>query len=74
MSAKSVGNSVEFRFRARDPGEAMELAFKALQRIAADYEVTPTGHRNRIARVKAINIAREACEALGIDYSAKAVR
>jgi hypothetical protein len=40
-----------------------------MQRIAADHEVTPTGHRKKLTRHEAINIAREVCRALGWDYS-----
>ena len=50
------------------------IAFKALQRIAADHELTGTGHRKRISRHDAVNIAREACEQLGLDYSKTARR
>jgi hypothetical protein len=39
-----------------------------VQRIAADYELTRTGHRKRLARHEAINVAREVCEALGWNY------
>jgi len=44
------------------------LLRRALQRIAADNEVTPTGHRKRLARNEAINMAREVCEVLGWAY------
>jgi transcriptional regulator with XRE-family HTH domain len=40
-----------------------------MQRIAADHEVTATGHRKKLSRVAAINMAREVCEALGWTYS-----
>jgi transcriptional regulator with XRE-family HTH domain len=43
----------------------------ALQRIAADNEVTPTGHRKRLARNEAINMAREVCETLGWSYGTR---
>lgn len=45
------------------------LARRALQRIAADHEMTPSGHRKKLARNDAINLAREVCQALGWDYS-----
>ncbi len=47
----------------------LTLARRALQRIASDHELTPTGHRKKLARHEAINIAREACQALGWDFS-----
>ena len=51
------------------------LVRQAVQRIAADYELTRTGHRKRLARHEAINVAREVCEALGWNYGfARAVR
>jgi transcriptional regulator with XRE-family HTH domain len=40
-----------------------------VQRIAADHEVTATGHRKKLSRVAAINMAREVCETLGWSYS-----
>lgn len=40
-----------------------------VQRIAADHEVTATGHRKKLSRVSAINMAREVCETLGWSYS-----
>jgi hypothetical protein len=48
--------------------ETLTLVRRALQRIAADHEVTPTGHRKKLTRHEAINIAREVCRALGWDY------
>jgi len=49
--------------------ERYTLLRRAVQRIAADHVLTPTGHRKRLARHEAINMAREVCEALGWDYS-----
>ena len=49
--------------------ERLALVRRALQRIAADHEVTPTGHRKKLSRHEAVNIAREACQALGWNYS-----
>lgn len=49
--------------------ERLTLIRRALQRIAADHEVTPTGHRKKLSRHEAVNIAREVCQALGWDYS-----
>ena len=49
--------------------ERLTLVRRALQRIAADHEVTPMGHRKKLSRHEAINIAREACRALGWDFS-----
>jgi transcriptional regulator with XRE-family HTH domain len=55
--------------------ERYALVRQAVQRIAADYEVTRTGHRKRLARHEAINVAREVCEALGWNYGfARVVR
>jgi transcriptional regulator with XRE-family HTH domain len=48
--------------------ERFALVRQAVQRIAADYELTRTGHRKRLARHEAINVAREVCEALGWNY------
>lgn len=48
--------------------ERYALVRQAVQRIAADYELTRTGHRKRLARHEAINVAREVCEALGWNY------
>jgi len=50
------------------------LAKRALQKIAADHELTAGGSRKRLPRDKAIRIAREACEVLGWDYSKASVR
>lgn len=50
------------------------LLKRAMQRIAADYELTQAGHRKKLARHEAINVARQACEALGWDYSKKSIR
>ena len=44
------------------------LLRRAVLRIAADYEVTRTGHRKKLARHEAINVAREVCEVLGWNY------
>ena len=55
--------------------ERYALVRQAVQRIAADYELTRTGHRKRLARHEAINVARGVCEALGWNYGfARAVR
>jgi transcriptional regulator with XRE-family HTH domain len=55
--------------------ERYALLQRAMLRIAADYELTQTGHRKRLARHEAINVAREVCEALGWKYGfARAVR
>ena len=55
------------------PYSLSEERFKYLkntvQRIAADHEVTATGHRKKLSRVSAINMARELCETLGWSYS-----
>ena len=49
--------------------ERLELVRLALQRIAADHELTPSGQRKKLTRHEVINIAREACHALGWDFS-----
>jgi hypothetical protein len=49
------------------------LLKRAMQRIAADYELTQAGHRKQLARHEAVNVARQACEALGWDYSKKSI-
>ena len=49
--------------------DRLTLIRRALQRIAADHEVTPSGHRKKLTRHEAVNIAREVCHALGWDYS-----
>jgi len=55
--------------------ERYAMLQRAVLRIAADYELTQTGHRKRLARHEAINVAREVCEALGWNYGfARAVR
>lgn len=46
----------------------LEIAKKALVRIAADHETTPTGHRKKISRDRMILVAREACHQLGWEY------
>jgi transcriptional regulator with XRE-family HTH domain len=48
--------------------ERYAMLQRAVLRIAADYELTQTGHRKRLARHEAINVAREVCEALGWNY------
>ena len=48
------------------------LVRRALQRIAANHELTPSGYRKKLTRHEAINVAREACHALGWDYSGPA--
>jgi len=53
--------------------QQQEAALRALRRIAADNEKTRNGHRKRLARHEAINIARQACEALGLSYDEKSV-
>jgi transcriptional regulator with XRE-family HTH domain len=55
--------------------ERYAMVRQAVQRIAADYELTRTGHRKRLARHEAINVARQVCEALGWNYGfGRAVR
>jgi hypothetical protein len=49
--------------------ERLTLIRRALQRIAADHEVTASGHRKKLTRHQAVNLAREVCQALGWDYS-----
>ena len=49
--------------------ERYAMLRRAVQRIAADHEVTLTGHRKKLSRHQAINVAREVCEALGWSYS-----
>ena len=46
-------------------GERLALVKRGLQRIAADYETTTGGHRKKLSRQDAINIAREVCKAVG---------
>jgi hypothetical protein len=53
--------------------DKFEIAAKALQFIAADFDKTKTGHRKRLSRERAILLAREACHELGIPFSAKAI-
>jgi transcriptional regulator with XRE-family HTH domain len=48
--------------------ENYALLRHAVQRIAADHEVTTAGHRKKLSRHQAINMAREVCEALGWSY------
>jgi hypothetical protein len=47
----------------------LTLVRRALQRIAADHELTASGHRKKLTRHQAVNLAREVCQALGWDYS-----
>ena len=49
--------------------ERLTLVRRVLQRIAADHEVTPSGHRKKLTRHQAVNLAREVCQVLGWDYS-----
>lgn len=49
--------------------ERLTLVRRALQRIAADHELTASGHRKKLTRHQAVNLAREVCQALGWDYS-----
>ena len=51
--------------------ERLLLFRRALERIAANHEVTPGGHRKRIARSEAVSIARAVCEKMGWTYSGK---
>jgi transcriptional regulator with XRE-family HTH domain len=55
-------------------GQHYALLRNAMQRIAADNEMTPTGHRRKLPRHVAINVARQVCEALGWDYSKASLR
>jgi hypothetical protein len=48
--------------------ERWALVKCALQRIAADHELLPSGYRKKLPRHEAINIAREVCHALGWRY------
>lgn len=50
-------------------GERLALVKRALQRIAADHETTAGGHRKKLSRQDAINIAREVCDAVGWNFS-----
>jgi len=50
------------------------LLRNAMQRIAADNETAATGHRRKLPRHVAINVAGHVCEALGWDYSKARVR
>jgi hypothetical protein len=45
--------------------DQIEIARRALVRIASDHELTKSGLRRNLTRTAAINIAREACIALG---------
>jgi hypothetical protein len=49
--------------------ERLILVRRALQRIAADHELTASGHRKKLTRHQAVNLAREICQMLGWDYS-----
>ena len=48
--------------------ERYALLRRTLRRIAADHEITDTGHRKKMPRHTAINVAREVCEVLGWYY------
>lgn len=48
--------------------ERFALLRRTLRRIAADHEMTDTGHRKKLPRHTAINVAREVCEAMGWYY------
>ena len=77
--ARVLGVDVSFFYEGLgEPSMADEryaMVRQAVQRIAADYELTRTGHRKRLARHEAINVAREVCEALGWNYGfGRAVR
>ena len=49
--------------------QRLTLVKRAMQRIAADHELTASGYRKKLPRHEAINIAREVCQALGWSYS-----
>ena len=50
-------------------GEGYTLLRRAVQRIAADHELTRGGRRKKLPRHEAINTAREVCVALGWNFS-----
>ena len=52
--------------------DQLDIARRALVRIASDHEVTKSGFRRNLTRTAAINIAREACVALGWQFGANA--
>jgi len=52
--------------------DPIEIARRALVRIASDHELTKSGLRRNLTRTAAINIAREACIALGWQFGGKA--
>jgi hypothetical protein len=52
--------------------DQIEIARRALVRIASDHELTKSGLRRNLTRTAAINIAREACIALGWHFGGKA--
>jgi hypothetical protein len=52
--------------------DPIDIARRALVRIASDHELTKSGLRRNLTRIAAINIAREACIALGWDFSRNA--
>jgi len=54
--------------------DQIEIARRALVRIASDHELTKNGLRRNLTRIAAINIAREACLALGWDFGRNARR
>jgi hypothetical protein len=47
----------------------MQGPFKALQQIAFGHVVLPSGKTRRMYNYEIINLAREACDQLGIPYS-----
>jgi hypothetical protein len=47
----------------------IECPFKALQQIAFGHVVLPSGKTRRMYNYEIINLAREACDHLGIAYS-----
>ena len=50
------------------PNERFLLLKRAIQRIAANHEVTAGGHRKRLSRNDAVTMAREVCEKMGWRY------
>ena len=54
--------------------ERYALLRDAVLRIAADHELTQSGRRKKLPRHEAINTAREACQALGWNYTKAGVR
>jgi hypothetical protein len=47
----------------------MQDPFKALQQIAFGHVMLPSGKTRRMYNYEVINLAREACDQLGIAYS-----